>query len=257
MGVKLTNLAWSIVLLSLVCVDAFAQDETNRLRDSALLALQDGDLPTAAKMLEKLGNEGVSQGYTMLGQIKRELGDYPDAARWFERGAKDGDVTAMLEGGEIISNPVFGINDARRAFRLWLAAAERESSRGQYEAGRALMDGYGTRVDVETGVDFLEKAAKQCHAQAQLDYALALRKGNGRIANGEEAFAWMIAVERSSESWVKDDIERISTLQTEISAYMSSSQIKSAHCLGLGFISEGCGGDGILYQIERWLVCEN
>lgn len=236
---------------------AAAQEASDGLRERALQALQDGDLPTAAQMLEQLGQQGVPQGYTMLGQIKRDLGDNKDAARWFERGAEGGDLPAMLEGGDILSDPEFGIGDARRAFKLWQGAAERGAPRGQYEAGRALMIGSGVRKNDQAGADWLEKSARQCHAPGQLAYALALREGRGREANGEEAFAWIIAAERSSDDWASADLERLSTLEREISAYMSSEQVERAYCTGLEFLAEGCGDAGILFQIERWLVCRD
>ena len=235
---------------------AAAQQSPDELRESALRALQDGDLPTAAQMLEQLGDQGVPQGYTMLGQIKRDLGDYPDAARWFEHGAEGGDVTAMLEGGEMLSDPRYGIADARRAFKLWRAAAERGAARGQYEAGRALMTASGVRGDDRAGADWLEKAARQCFPPGQLAYALALREGRGREADGEQALAWIVAAQRASEDWRNEDLERLAALEREISAYMSSEQVRTAYCAGLDLLAEGCGSSGILFRIERWLVCD-
>ena len=248
--------AAALVVLLTAHPPARSQDESEGgLQERALQALQDGDLPTAAQMLEQLGKQGVPRGYTMLGQIKRDLGDNSDAARWFERGAEDGDLLAMLEGGEILSDPKFGIVDARRAFKLWQSAAERGAARGQYEAGRSLMIGQGVRKDDLSGADWLEKSARQCFAPAQLAYALALREGRGRQANGEEAFSWIIAAERSSDDWQSEDLERLSALEREISAYMSTEQVERSYCNGLELLASGCGNASILFQIERWLVC--
>lgn len=234
---------------------ALAQQSPVEVRERALEALQSGDLPTAAEMLVELGDSGVPQGYTMLGEIKRDLGDNGDAARWFERGAAGGDVMAMLQGGAILSDPEYGINDPRRAFRLWLAAAERGAARGQLMAGKALMNGVGTRADPKAGADWLEKAAGQCVGDAQFAYGLALREGKGREADGEEAFAWLIAAERAKDDWSEADLERLSTLQRDISAYMSSEQVARAYCRGLDLFAESCGGGGILFRIERWRAC--
>ncbi|NND49798.1 MAG: sel1 repeat family protein [Rhizobiales bacterium] len=246
-----------IVTLAMFSRAPHAQDATSTgdLSERAFAAMQSGDLATAAQMFQELGDQGVPQGYTMLGQIKRDLGDNSDAARWFERGAEDGDLLAMLEGGEILSDPKFGIVDARRAFKLWQSAAERGAARGQYEAGRSLMIGQGVRKDDLSGADWLEKSARQCFAPAQLAYALALREGRGRQANGEEAFSWIIAAERSSDDWQSEDLERLSTLEREISAYMSTEQVERSYCNGLELLASGCGNASILFQIERWLVC--
>lgn len=232
-----------------------AQQSPVEVRERALEVLQSGDLPTAAQMLVELGDSGVPQGYTMLGEIKRDLGDNGDAARWFERGAEGGDVMAMLQGGAILSDPISGLNDPRRAFPLWLAAANRGAARGQFKAGQALMDGTGIRADPKTGADWLEKAAAQCVGEAQLAYGQALREGKGREADGEEAFAWLIAGERAKDDWGQADLEHIATLQRDISAYMSSEQVTGAYCRGLALFSESCGGGGILFRIERWRAC--
>lgn len=255
------SLAPALVALVLMVAGAAGQQtpaepSPDRLRERALQALQDGDLPTAAQMLEQLGDRGVPQGYTMLGQIKRDLGDHPDAARWFERAAAGGDVMAMVEGGRLLSDPAYGLNDPRRAFKLWLAAAERGSGPGQYEVGRALMTGRGARQDDAAGADWLEQSARQCFAPAQLAYALALREGRGREADGEEAFAWIVAAERASETWERPDLDRLARLEVEITGYMPSAQVRSAYCRGLDILAASCGTGDILFRIERWLVCE-
>lgn len=233
-----------------------AEESTDNLNSRAFAALQSGDLPTAAQMFEELGDRGVPHGYTMLGQIKRDLGDNADAARWFERGAEGGDVSAMLEGGEILSDPQYGLTDARRAFRLWKAAAEKGAARGQYEAGRALMTGKGTRQDDAAGADWIEKSARQCYAPAQFAYALVLREGRGREANGEDAFSWLIAAQRANDDWSETDLDRLGQLEQEIPAYMSSAQVARAYCKGLKLLTEACGTGGILLAIESWIACK-
>lgn len=232
-----------------------AQETPEQVRERAYRALEGGDLPAAAQMLQELGDSGVAQGYTILGEIKRDLGDYSDAARWFERGAAGGDTSAMIQGGTLLGDPEVGPHDPRRAFHLWIAAAEKGVARGQYEAGVALMQGRGTRKDPAAGADWLEKAAKQCQADAQVAYALVLRQGRGREADGEEAFAWLIAAERAKEDWTEAELEELATMETEIPAYMSSEQVKGAYCRGLDHFAEACGSGSTLFRIERWYYC--
>ncbi len=94
---------------------------------------------------------------------------------------QDGDLLAMLKGGDILSDPKFGIVDARRAFKLWQSAAKRGAARGQYEAGRSLMIGQGVRKDDLSGADWLEKSARQwfCARPVRLCAGAARRQGPG------------------------------------------------------------------------------
>lgn len=247
-----------VVIAALACAlgRPSAQENLEDVRERAFEALESGDLPAAARMLQQLGDDGVAQGYTMLGEMKRDLGDATDAARWFERGAQGGDTQAMVQGAVLLTDPAFGLNDARRAFRLWAAAAEKGIARAQFEAGSALMSATGTRRDEDAGADWLEKAAGQCQGDAQLAYALALREGRGRTADGEEALAWLIAAERARNDWTEADLERFAALEREIQAYMSSEQVKGAYCRGLDLFADSCGRGDILSRLERWLYCK-
>lgn len=226
------------------------------VRERALDALQSGDLPAAAAIFQELGDSGVPQGYTMLGEIKRDIGDHADAARWFEKASEGGDVMAMLQGADLLSDPEFGLNDARRAFRLWRSAAEQGSARAQYEAAKALLEGTGTRRDAAAGAELMEQAARQCIGEAQLEYGKVLRAGTGREADGAEALAWIISAERSSDDWSATELTELETLQNEIPAYMSTAQVTAAYCRGLEVHAETCGSDGVLFRLERWLACD-
>jgi TPR repeat protein len=108
----------------------------------------------------------------------------------------------------------------------------------------------------KTAADWYERGAKACDGTSQLGLALAHRMGQGRDANGDIAYAWLIAAERAKSDWSDSEMERLATLERDIPAYMSSAQISAAYCLGLDFYIDACGGTHLMTRLERWIHCE-
>lgn len=107
-----------------------------------------------------------------------------------------------------------------------------------------------------SAADWYDRGAATCDGASQLGLVLAYRMGNGRKADGSQAYAWLIAAQRSKNNWTAEELERLATLERDIPAYMPARQIAEAYCLGLDYYINACGGSHIMSRLERWVYCE-
>ncbi|MGH8612737.1 MAG: serine/threonine-protein kinase [Gammaproteobacteria bacterium] len=83
-----------------------------------------------------------------------------------------------------------GQRDDRKAFGLFLRAAEQGHAQAQYHLGQMYGRGRGTTQDYEKAFSWLQKAARQGVGDAQHLLCLAYALGRGAVPNRTQAFAW-------------------------------------------------------------------
>lgn len=178
----------------------------------------------------------------------------------------------MLLCGCVLLTAFAGVADAQDVARDLFArgeAAEKAGNRAEaaklfeQAAAGGVVSAFG-RLGIlaaadgrhKTAADWYERGAKVCDGTSQLGLALSHRMGQGRDADGDLAYAWLIAAQRAKSDWSDEELDRLSTLERDIPAYMPSSQIRAAYCLGLSFHIDACGGRQLITRLEKWLYCE-
>lgn len=183
----------------------------------------------------------------------------PGMARWKTVAAALLAIVPAAVAAQDIARTLFERAEAAR-----LEGNRTEASKLYEQAGAGgVAEAFGRLGDMaaeqgadKSSADWYERGAKGCDGASQLGLALAHRNGRGREANGDLAYAWLIAAQRSTSEWTAEELQRLAALERDIPAYMSSAQVAAAYCLGLDFFIDACGGRHIMTRLERWMYCE-
>ena len=80
--------------------------------------------------------------------------------------------------------------DGEQAFKLWLAAAEKEHDHAQYCLGVCYLEGLGVACDYAKAFEWFERSARQGNLHAQFNLALCYEQGVGVKEDRAAAFEW-------------------------------------------------------------------
>jgi TPR repeat protein len=157
---------------------AAAQDRINvedlKLRSEA------GDRPAMRQLAEiyYLGRGGVAQ-------------DYGEAARWYERLAKQGDARAQSSLGLMHARGYGVEKNLEAARRWWSFAAAQNDPAAQYNLGVLYATGEGVPQDYARAAHWLREAARRGHVQAQHNFGMLLHEGKGVERDPLRAYFWI------------------------------------------------------------------
>ncbi|MGH8641303.1 MAG: tetratricopeptide repeat protein [Burkholderiales bacterium] len=167
------------VLLAAVCLgNAAAQDridvEDLRIRSDA------GDRSAMRQLAELyyLGRGGVGQ-------------DFGEAARWYERLAKQGDARAQASLGLMYARGYGVPKNLETARRWWSFAAAQNDPGAQYNLGVMYFTGEGAPRDYKQAAHWLDRAAQRGHVQAQHNLGVLYREGKGVERDPQLGYFWI------------------------------------------------------------------
>jgi TPR repeat protein len=156
---------------------AGAQDNVNvedlRLRSSA------GDKSATRQLAEiyYVGRDGVAQ-------------DFAEAARWYERLARQGDARAQASLGLMYARGYGVPKNLDTARRWWNFAAAQNDPGAQYNLGVIYATGEGVPQDYKQAAHWLDRAARRGHVQAQQNLGVLYREGKGVERDPQLGYFW-------------------------------------------------------------------
>ena len=173
---------------------------------------------TPAEHLAALANGGNASAELLLG-LKYLNGDgtpvnEAEAARWFERAAKEGDAIAAYRLGTLYERGRGVPADAQKAVEWYSAAAKQGNRKAMHNLAVAYAQGSGVKQDYAQAAQWFSRAANLGLADSQFNLAVLYERGMGVPQSLLDAYKWY-AVAAS-----QGDVEskaRIDALATQIS----------------------------------------
>ena len=160
------------------------------------------DLVQAAKLYNQAAEKGVleAQFQTALFMLQGQYlpKDEVKAKAYLEKAVAGGHALAKFNLGHLILAKATGDAERKKAYDLFLGAADAGLADAQYAVSQFLANGTGgIAFDEAKARVWLEKAARQNYDTAMLDYASWLIDGIGGKKDYPAGFGWM---KRAAES---------------------------------------------------------
>ncbi len=160
------------------------------------------DLSQAAQLYSKAAEKGVleSQFQTALFMLQGKYltKDEAKARAYLEKAVAGGHALAAFNLGQLVLSKATSDAERKKAYDLFLRAADAGLADAQYAVSQFLANGTGgVAFDEAKARVWLEKAARQNYDTAMLDYASWLIDGIGGKKDYPAGFAWM---KRAAES---------------------------------------------------------
>jgi len=166
----------------------------------------------------KAGRLLAEMYYAGTGGIEQNFGE---AARWYERLAKQGDPRAQTSLGLMYARGYGVAKNMDTARRWWSFAAAQNDAGAQYNLGVIYAEGDGVPQDYKQAEQWLARAAQRGHVQAQHNLGMLHHEGKGVPRDPVRAYYWMRVAS------LQGDEESEKTLKL-VSQGLSESQIRQA-----------------------------
>lgn len=178
-----------VLLVLILCSPTIAQADF----EDGLSASHKGDYVTAFREFRSLAEKGHSKAQLHLG-IMYEMGlgvkqDYPEASKWYQQAAIQGDREAQQR---IIEMRRKGLANAYPPPVPANYDGSTTAPQAQYDLGVMYFKGIGTEKNPSFAYRWFYMAANQGHARAQNDLAVMLSRGIGVKQNNSEAYIWFL-----------------------------------------------------------------
>lgn len=175
-----SNLSRVLVLLAALAGTALthAQGKVNiedlKLRSAA------GERAATRQLAEMyyLGRGGVEQ-------------DFAEAARWYEKLARQGDRRAQTSLGLMYARGYGVEKDLGQALKWWSLAAAQNDPGAQFNLGVLYSAGEGVEPDYPRAAQWLDRAAQRGHVQAQRNLGVLYHEGKGVPRDPVRAYFWL------------------------------------------------------------------
>ncbi|MGH8617528.1 MAG: tetratricopeptide repeat protein [Burkholderiales bacterium] len=200
-------------LLLAIAAGAPAQDAINELKVRA----DAGDRTATRQLAEAYYiGRGVEQ-------------DNKQAAFWYEKLAKQGDVRAQTTLGLLYFRGVGLERNYELAYKWWSLAAARDPA-AQFNLGNLFFEGKGVPVDPAKAAEWYAAAARKGHVQAQHDLGMLYYQGAGVTRDVPRAYMWVQVAALQGDERAELSLKRIA-------ADMTPAQIAEAKGLANEWIS--------------------
>lgn len=117
-------------------------------------------------------------------------GNYKEALKLFQKGAKSGDDRAQFYLGNMYDSGTGVSKNSSKALKWYKKSAKQGNPNAQYNLGILYYTGEGVQQSHSKAVSWWKKAAEQKLASAQLNLAIAYAKGEGVKVNYIKAYMW-------------------------------------------------------------------
>jgi len=169
-----------------------------------------GDRSATRQLAEMyyVGRGGVEQSFS-------------EAARWYERLAKQGDARAQTSLGLMYARGYGVEKNLQTAHRWWSFAAAQNDPGAQYNLGLSYSSGEGVAQDFKRAADWYGKAAARGHVQAQHNLGLLYHEGKGLRRDPVRAYYWLKVAALQGEDVAQEALK-------VVAKGMSADQIREA-----------------------------
>jgi TPR repeat protein len=212
MNASAIRLAW-ILLLAGCLGAAVAQDKpaADRINVEDLKVRSDAGDRSATRQLAEMyyvGRGGVEQNFS-------------EAARWYERLAKQGDARAQTSLGLMYARGYGVAKNLEIARRWWSFAASQNDPGAQYNLGVIYSKGEGVAQDPVQAAQWLNRAAQRGHVQAQHNLGLLYYEGKGVERDPVRGYFWLKVAALQGEDLAQEALN-------SIGKSMSADQVRQA-----------------------------
>ena len=156
--------------------------------------------------------------YVGRGGVEQSFGE---AARWYERLAKQGDARAQTSLGLMYARGYGVEKNLATAHRWWSFAAAQNDPGAQYNLGLSYSSGEGVAQDYKQAADWYAKAASRGHVQAQHNVGLLYFEGKGVERDPVRAYFWLKVAALQGEDVAQEALK-------VIGKGMSADQVRQA-----------------------------
>ena len=194
----ISRLAW--ILLVAGCVGAaMAQDKPapDKISVEDLKIRSEAGNKSATRQLAEMyyvGRGGVEQ-------------DFSEAARWYEKLAKQGDARAQTSLGLMYARGYGVTKNMETARRWWSFAASQNDPGAQYNLGVIYSKGEGVAQDPVQAVQGLDRAAQRGHVQAQHNLGLLYYEGKGVARDPVRGYFWLKVAALQGEDMAEEALK--------------------------------------------------
>jgi TPR repeat protein len=161
--------------------------------EEGLFASRKGDYVTAFREFRRLAEKGHAKAQLHMGMMY-EMGlgikqDLPEAAKWYQRAAIQGDRDAQKKLVEMRDK---GLTNTYPPPVPNFYRGNTTDPQVQYDLGVMYFKGIGVKNDPKAAYRWFHMAAIQEHTRAQNDLAVMLSRGIGVRQNNSEAYVWFL-----------------------------------------------------------------
>ncbi len=206
--------AVACALLAVSIPHAAAQGAQGKLNIDDLKIRSDAGDRTATRQLADayyVGRDGVEQNFS-------------EAARWYEKLAKQGDIRAQTTMGLMYSRGYGVKKDSQAAHRWWNFAAAQNDPGAQYNLGLSFANGDGVAQDYERAVQWYSKAAQRGHIQAQHNLGMLYHEGKGVERDPLQAYFWLKVAALQGDDVSQESLKAVGKSMTTDQIRQSESQ---------------------------------
>lgn len=147
--------------------------------------------------------------------------DYRKAAEWLLKSAGGGYAPAQANLGILFQYGYGVAQDGKKAFELFVAAADQGDMLGQYYAGMTLLSQQDHNYFPQ-GFDYINQAAEQGYVAAMQLMPQLYSEGKGVKQSAPNAYKWHMILYLLTPSTDKQALGRIKVLMHHLGDYMSN-----------------------------------
>lgn len=197
---RASRLACALLLagaLSAVVAQDKAAPATVNVEDLRIRA-EAGDRGATRKLAEMyyVGRGGVEQSFS-------------EAARWYEKLAKQGDARAQTSLGLMYARGYGVPKNLETARRWWSFAASQNDPGAQFNLGLLYSRGEGVAEDLPQAAQWYNRAAVRGHVQAQHNLGMLYHGGLGVARDPVRAYYWVKVAALQGDDMAQDSLKVI------------------------------------------------
>ena len=149
------------------------------------------DTVAAVRCLERAADNGEIRAINTLGDLYEEQGDFKNAVLYFEKGVTLGSLESYCNLGYCYQEGLGVVLNSRKAFELYMVAADHEYVRGHMLFAASYMNGMGVEQSFPEAMKWLEKAANAGNLVAMYYLGAIYSEGEeGVKPDAKKAKAW-------------------------------------------------------------------
>lgn len=167
--------------------------------DDLKIRAEAGDKTATRQLAETyyLGREGAEQNFA-------------EAARWYLKLARQGDVRAQTTLGLMYIRGYGVQKDPAAAHHWWSFAAAANDPGAQYNLGTLYRTGTGVQQDFAQAAKWFRQAAQRGHVQAQHDLGMLYYEGRGVEKDSRWAYYWIKVAALQGDDKAQDSLKIVS-----------------------------------------------
>lgn len=210
----ISKLGFACLLLVLGCAGlALAQDKAAPAKvnvEDLRIRADAGDRGATRQLAEMyyVGRGGVEQNFA-------------EAARWYEKLAKQGDARAQTSLGLMYARGYGVPKNLETARRWWSFAASQNDPGAQFNLGLIYSRGEGVAEDLPQAAQWYNRAAVRGHVQAQHNLGMLYHGGLGVERDPVRAYYWVKVAALQGDDVAQDSLK-------VVAQGMSADQIRQA-----------------------------